>query len=214
MPISTLFFDLDDTLYPSENGLWDAIRERIHLYMLERLKIPEAEIPRLRKKYYETYGTTLRGLQLHHQLETDDYLAYVHDLPLKSFLHADPGLRTVLLSLPQPKWIFTNADAPHARRVLLELGLADCFQGIIDIHATYFTCKPEREAYVQALHLAGEQDPLRCCLFEDSARNLAPARELGFFTVLVGSEQPHSAACCSLHSLHQLREKVPELWIN
>ena len=29
MRFSTLFFDLDDTLYPSENGLWQAIKERI-----------------------------------------------------------------------------------------------------------------------------------------------------------------------------------------
>ncbi len=214
MPISTLFFDLDDTLYPSGNGLWDAIRERINLYMLERLGIPEGEAPSLRRRYYETYGTTLRGLQFHYHIDADDFLTYVHDLPLKAYLQPDPVLRALLLSVSLPKWIFTNADAPHARRVLVELGLADCFQGIIDIRATGFACKPEREAYLQALSLASESDPLGCALFDDAPRNLAPARELGFFTILVGTESYNPAACRSIPSLHQLRERMPELWIS
>ncbi len=212
MPLSTLFFDLDDTLYPSSSGLWDAIRDRINLYMLERLGIPEGIGPSLRRHYYETYGTTLRGLQIHYHIDTDDFLAYVHDLPLNAFLRSDPVLRSVLLSLPQPKWIFTNADVPHANRVLAELGLGDCFQGIIDIRATGFACKPEREAYLRALLLAGESDPLHCAFFDDASRNLAPARELGFFTVLVGSESHNPAACQSMLSLHQMRQLLPELW--
>ena len=69
MRYSTIFFDLDDTLYDSRSGLWDAIRHRMSEYMQERLGMPWAEIDELRKKYYQTYGTTLRGLQRHHQVD-------------------------------------------------------------------------------------------------------------------------------------------------
>ncbi len=214
MRFTTLFFDLDDTLYASTTGLWDAIRDRMTRYMSERLGLPEAQIPALRRQYYETYGTTLRGLQAHHHVDADDYLAYVHDLPLHDYLRPAPELRRILLSLPQRRWIFTNADAAHARRVLAEIGLSDCFQGVIDIRAIGFSCKPERSAYLKALELAGEADPCACVFFDDSPRNLAPARELGFFTILVGSGEPDPAACRSVGSLHQLPGVVPELWPN
>ena len=107
MPFTTLFFDLDDTLYPNSAGLWAAIRERMSLYMIERLKLPAEEVPGLRRFYYETYGTTLRGLQKHYHIDAEDYLAFVHDLPLETYLEPDAEARPILLSLPQERWIFT-----------------------------------------------------------------------------------------------------------
>lgn len=211
MPISVLFIDLDDTLYPRTNGLWGAIRERMSRFMREQVGLPEEEIPELRRRYFETYGTTLRGLQIHHSVDPEAYLAYVHDLPLDSFLAADARLRKLLLSLPQPKWIFTNADAQHARRVLSSLCLSECFQGIIDVQALQYACKPEPTAYLRAMQIAGETDPRRCLMADDSARNLAPAFELGFTTVLVGSGEAHPAAHYSMPSLLDLRQVLPEL---
>ena len=40
MKYSTLFIDLDDTLYINEDGLWAAIKERMSQYMIEKLDIP------------------------------------------------------------------------------------------------------------------------------------------------------------------------------
>ncbi len=31
-----------------------------------------------------TYGTTLKGLQIHNKVDTDEYLAYVHNVPLEN----------------------------------------------------------------------------------------------------------------------------------
>ena len=212
MPISTLFFDLDDTLYESGNGLWSAIRDRMSEYMAERLGLPRDEIPVLRRQYYETYGTTLRGLQKHYQVDADDYLAYVHDIPLDAYLHPDLKLRELLLSLPQHRWIFTNADADHAGRVLQKIGVSDCFEGIIDVRALEFACKPEREAYLRAMALANESDPRKCVLLDDSPVNLAGAHELGMITVLVGQNGTHPAATYTLPILYKLREVMPQLW--
>jgi putative hydrolase of the HAD superfamily len=193
MRFNTLFFDLDDTLYPSSTGLWNAIRDRMGQYMHERLNIPWEDIPRIRIQYLETYGTTLRGLQHFYKVDTEDYLAFVHDLPLDQYLYPEPKVRSLLLSLPQPKWIFTNADEAHARRVLAVLELSDCFQGVIDLHALDFFCKPEKETYLRALEIAGEDNPSCCVLLDDSVRNLAPARTLGFTTVLVHNHNSSSA---------------------
>jgi putative hydrolase of the HAD superfamily len=212
MAYTTLFFDLDDTLYPSTSGLWEAIRERMGRYMYERLNLPESEVPRLRKYYFETYGTTLRGLQIHHHVNADDYLSYVHDLNLHSFIKTNPSLRELIKSLPQFKWIFTNADDQHARRVLAELDLSDCFSGIIDIRAMKFACKPEIIAYQRAMAIAGVVEPSDCVLLDDSPRNLTTARELGFFTILVGTNKPDPAASLSVVSLLDLPSADPELW--
>jgi pyrimidine 5'-nucleotidase len=212
MLFTTLFSDLDDTLYPNTNGLWGAIRERMNAYMRARLGFSEQEIVQLRRGYFETYGTTLRGLQIHHQVDAEDFLAYVHDLPLEDYLKPDPSVRSLLLSLPQQKWIFTNSDANHARRVLGRLNLSDCFTGIIDILALAYQCKPMEQAYRQALELAGEAAPENCVLLDDSPRNLAPARQIGFTTVLVGSDEQHPAACYIIPNILHLPAVLPELW--
>jgi len=142
MFIDTIFFDLDATLYPESNGLWPAIRDKIGQFMREKMNIPAAEIPDLRESYYLNYGTTLRGLQIHYGIESQVYLNYVHDLPLQDFLQPDPNLRKMLLSIPKQRWIFTNSDRPHAERVLSRLGIADCFEDIVDVYAMEPHCKP------------------------------------------------------------------------
>ena len=212
MKFSTIFFDLDDTLYPNSTGLWGAIRERMGDFMVERLGFPAEEVPGIRKTYFETYGTTLRGLQIHHQVDPDEYLAYVHDLPLENYISPDPEMRALISSLPQKKWIFTNADSDHARRVLNLLGLNDCFQGIIDVHALGFLCKPEMDAYSRALALVGATTAIECVLLDDSPRNLYPARQLGITTILVGSAEPNPAAQYAVHTPKELPLVMPELW--
>ena len=213
MKHGVLFFDLDDTLYPPDSGLWPAIQERMGLFMEERLGLSPEVIPALRRRYYETYGTTLRGLQTYHQVDADDFLTYVHDLPVENFLRPAPRLREILLSLPQSCWVFTNASAGHAVRVLEVLGVRDCFAGVIDIFALQFACKPEAEAYWRALTIAGETDPRQAVLFEDSLRNIVPARKLGFTTVLVGSNgSTENAADYTLPSLLELPGTMPALF--
>jgi len=212
MDYSVLFFDLDDTLYPNTNGLWEAIRDRLTDFMRDRLGFPPDEIPELRRSYFETYGTTLRGLQINHSVDADEYLAYVHDLPLENYIAPDPDLRALLVSLPQEKWIFTNADADHAKRVLTILGVQNCFTGIIDVRALGFLCKPERQAYQRSLSLVNGANPDHSVLFDDSLRNLEPAHQLGFTTVLIGSSESHPQADYSAKNLIDLPQVFPQLW--
>jgi len=207
-----IFFDLDDTLYAHNNGLWDAIAERMDRFLREIMDFSPEEASSLRQKYYQTYGTTLRGLQIHHQLDPLKYLHYVHDLPLHRYLKPDPALRVLLTGLPARKYIFTNADQAHARRVLQLLEIADCFDGIIDVEAMDYHCKPEIEAYQCALALTGEPAPRFCTYIDDSARNLAPARELGFTTVLVSPNGEDPSAHYTIATIKELPTALPDLW--
>jgi len=209
----TLFFDLDGTLYPGDNGLWEAIRDRMNLYIKQRFGLPDDEVTELRHYYYQTYGTTLKGLQLHYQVEPEEYLAFVHDLPLHEYIQPAPDLRSMLLSLSHPCWIFTNADTNHAQRVLDILGVADCFLGIIDVEAIDYACKPDVIAYQRALSLAGDPLPQQCVFLDDSAENIKTAHQLGFKTVLVGANSDHLPhADFHLEDLLKLPQLFPQLW--
>ncbi|HLF74259.1 MAG TPA: pyrimidine 5'-nucleotidase [Anaerolineales bacterium] len=194
MRFTTIFFDLDDTLYPSSTGLWSAIRERMNLYMLERLGIPEKDVPLLREQYFKMYGTTLRGLQARHNVDTEEFLAFVHDLPLMDYLRPDPALRNVIASLPVRRLIFTNADTNHARRVLAALQLDNLFEMIVDINAVAPYCKPIPESFAIAMELADEPDPRRCVVIDDLPRTTRAALNVGMASLLYGCEEPSQDA--------------------
>ncbi len=204
MRFTTIFFDLDDTLYPSEAGLWNAIKERMNDFMRERLNIPIDEIPALREKYYLQYGTTLRGLQKHHQINVDDFLAYVHDLRLEEYLTPDPLQRSIIAALPTRNLIFTNADIPHAQRVLSALNLRDLFPTIIDVTSVTPYCKPMPESFTLAMKLAGESDPARCVMIDDLKRTTRAAMEVGMFSILFGQTALNGDANASLSDWSEL----------
>jgi putative hydrolase of the HAD superfamily len=208
MRLKTFFIDLDDTLYPPSAGIWERIRERMSLYMLERLHIPSEDIQPIRR-FFETYGTTLRGLEVVYHIDTTDFLRFVHDVPIEDCISPDPLLRQVLRSYPQRKIIFTNADCPHAERVLAALNLRDCFESIIDIHQIHPNCKPQPEAFNTALSIAGETDPSVCLMADDSDRNIEGARAAGFFTVHVTEGDPYPSAHHHLAHLRDLPSILP-----
>ncbi|KAL3631361.1 hypothetical protein CASFOL_024345 [Castilleja foliolosa] len=114
-----LLFDMDDTLYPLSLGINMACRKNIEEYMLHHLNIEESEIPRMCLDLYKEYGTTMTGLKvLGYEFDNDEYQAYVHGRLPYELLKPDPVLRNLLLSMPQQKIIFTNADEVHVAKVL------------------------------------------------------------------------------------------------
>lgn len=185
MPISTVLFDLDNTLYPASSGLMKGIDVRINAYVMNLLGISEAESQQLRKKYYAEYGTTLHGLQRNYAVDPDHYLSYVHDVAIESFLASDAELNHLLSELRAVKAIFTNSPEPYARRVLRVLGIEPHFTEVFDIRFANFTPKPHPVAYqrvLDALAVAGDAT----ILVEDTHSNIPPARALGMTTILVG----------------------------
>jgi len=212
MTFSNLFFDLDATLYPASSGLWNAIKRRIQDYMIDEMGFSEQESTELREAYYQNYGTTLEGLRRHHDIKAADYLAYVHDVPIEDFIEVTPQLVEILSTLPQTKWVFTNADRDHAQRVLNHLEVHHLFEGIVDVYALDYQVKPQLNAYQRALQLAQAPSPNTCVLFDDLPHNLPPANELGFFTVLVNENEDATAADLHIKSLLDLPQHMPQLW--
>ncbi len=215
MPFNTVFFDLDGTLYSNANGIWLEIKQRISRYMIDVMGFTYEEQTAVRDRYLREYGTTLRGLQIHHKVNTEEFLAYVHDVKVEAYIKPSRELEKFIEQLPLKKWIFTNADDAHAGRVLKALGLQNCFDGIIDIHKLNFACKPLPQAYEMALKTAGVERPQECVFVDDMVRNLVPAKAMGFYTVLV-DEDGHADAeplwDCRVEKVTDLRQALPGLW--
>jgi len=186
--IDCWIFDLDNTLYHPRHRLFDQIDRRMEEFVARVTGCPRDEARAIQKTYFHDYGTTLAGLMRHHDVAAEDFRAFVHDIVLDDLV-PDAALTAALDALPGRRIVFTNADAPHARRVLDRLGIADRFEAIHDIVACNHVPKPASAAYRQLCDIHAI-DPARATMVEDMARNLAPAHALGMTTVWIdnGSE--------------------------
>lgn len=213
MKFKTIFFDLDDTLYSHESGLWIAIKDRIQLFMHEVLGMDWDEIPATRDRYFEAYGTTLRGIQANHDVDELVYHDYVHHINLADYIAPDPDLIAVLENLPQRKIIFTSADAGHAERVLAHMQVRPYFDQVLDIFALKPYAKPQQEAFKRAFELVGESDPRACVMIDDLPKTTRTAREFGMFSILKGNKGNGSDANARLQHWHELPDilngKIP-----
>lgn len=209
MSFEAMFFDLDDTLYPSTSGVWNAIGERMDVFINKSLGFTPAEVRKIRNDLFHEYGTTLRGLKTLYDIDERAFLDFVHDIPLDRYLHKDNVLIDTISGYRGRKIIFTNANQDHAVRVLTILGIVDFFPEIIDILQTSPYCKPLPEAYRKALELSGIRDPEKCVLIDDSPRNLKTAHEIGFFTIQVGTETRCEHADAAVLSILDLPDVIP-----
>ncbi|WP_073957126.1 pyrimidine 5'-nucleotidase [Thalassospira sp. TSL5-1] len=183
---SVLIFDLDNTLYPSSCDLFSQVSVLIGKYVADYLRLPAEKAYLVQKDYFRRYGTTLRGLMMEHKIDPADYLNKVHDIDL-SVIAPSPVLANALANLPCRKVIFTNASRGHASRVMERLGIADHFETIFDIVDAEYIPKPQQQPYDRLLARDGI-DPTCAIYFEDMAKNLLPAKDMGMTTVWVHSD--------------------------
>lgn len=183
--VRTWLFDLDNTLYRADCGVFAQIESRMTDYVARFLGLARDEARRLQKALYRAHGTTLNGLMTLHGADPDDFLAYVHDIDL-SGLAPDPQLLEAVARLPGRRHVFTNGCRHHAGRVLERIGAAHLFEEVWDIRALGFTPKPDPAAYDRVVAAAGT-DPCHTAMFDDIVHNLVAARALGMTTVWVNT---------------------------
>jgi putative hydrolase of the HAD superfamily len=182
-------FDLDNCLYPASTGLFALIDERMGAYIQRLLDCDPVEARRVQKAHFHEHGTTLAGLMKEHGVDPHDFLDDVHDIALDR-VQCDQRLGRLLARLPGRRFVFTNGDAPYARRVLARIGVEDYFDDLHDIHASSYRPKPDACGY-RLLCERFKIDPAHALFADDIAQNLAPAKALGMTTVWVdnGSER-------------------------
>ena len=130
-------FDLDNTLYSPNLGIFSQIDERMKKFISKKLELSETKSFILQKNFYKKYGTTLYGLMKHYEVDPQEFCNYVHNINLKNLKHSK-SLRSKLQALPGRKIVYTNGDYKYAKKILKCLGIEDQFLDIIDITKSDF----------------------------------------------------------------------------
>jgi len=188
--VETWIFDLDNTLYPGSSDLFAQIDAKMTAYVQDMMGVSADEALKLQKAYYRDHGTTLNGLMRIHGVDPDEFMGFVHDIDL-TVLVPDPDLKTALARLPGRRYVFTNGCRNHAARVLRQLDIESLFDAIWDIRTVDYRPKPDVAGYRRVLE-ENAVAPARAAMFEDVARNLVPAQELGMTTVWLRNGSPWS----------------------
>lgn len=208
--IETWVFDLDNTLYPVSCNLFAQIETRMAEFICAELAVEVEAAHALRRRYYQTHGTTLRGLMNEAGVDPKRFLDYVHAIDVTP-VEAAPELDASLAALPGRKLIFTNADIYHAARVLDRLGIAHHFEDIFDIHAADYWPKPDQATYTRFVQRFGVDAP-RAAMVEDIAKNLVPAHALGMTTAWVAGGPEWTRAEPDAPHVHHVVENLAE-WL-
>jgi putative hydrolase of the HAD superfamily len=181
--VETWVFDLDNTLYPADSDLWPKIDARITLFLANLFGLDGMSSRALQKFYYQRYGTTLRGLMEEHEISSDEFLAFVHDID-RSSLKPNHSLASAITQLPGRKLILTNGSREHALRTAEKLGIHEMFEDIFDIVAADLVPKPAAATYQRFFDIHGV-DPATAAMFEDISHNLVVPHARGMVTTLV-----------------------------
>lgn len=188
VPGPVWLFDLDNTLHNSSHAIFTHINIGMTRAVMETLNVDEDEANVLRTRYWKRYGATVIGLNRHHGVNVDDFLARSHDFDVPELVRAPKSLAYRLSRLPGRKVLVTNAPRHYALSVLKHLKLLRFFDSIwaieqMRIHGTF---RPKPSPALMRHLLAREGIPAsRAILVEDTLENLRGARHAGLHTVHV-----------------------------
>ena len=185
--VTSWIFDLDNTLYPPDSGLWPAIEDRITLFLIEHSRarrrlgagVAALLLPPARHDACAASSTRTASRRTRSSISSTTSTAANCRRTRRS--------PTRSRALPGRKLIFTNGSRNHALATIEQLGLGGLFEDTFDIVAAGLVPKPRDEAY-DAFFRAHDVDPAHAAMFEDIAKNLAAPRARGMTTVLVTAQ--------------------------
>ena len=118
-------------------------------------------------------------------LGVNEFFPNLHVGILNGELKKNDQLISKIRILEGKKIIFTNATSKHAKKILKILELEDDFDQIIDIKDLEYIPKPDKRSYKKLLECLNlnKENLNKTIFFEDTVKNLIPAKELGITTV-------------------------------
>lgn len=183
-----LVFDLDNTLYPYQSGLYTHINERMNCFIAERLCQSLSEVDRVRTRFIQQYGTTQEGLSKHYGISPQDFLAYAHDIQIESFIQPNHCLKDLMKSIPFPKYLFSNSPLLAIQRVLTHLEIDQFFSGLISIETSQYIGKPNPSSFQAIIKILPEKCD-KVLFFDDEPKNIEAGKVFGWHGVWVNGKQ-------------------------
>ena len=181
--IDTWIFDLDNTLYSADSGIFQQVHDLMSKFVSKHLNVELKKAKEIQRKYYKQHGTTLRGMMDNHGVDPEYFLKEVHKLDY-SIVDSNKKLNEELKKLKGRKIIYTNANLQHTLDVLDRIELSDFFDYIFDIKMANYIPKPDLQPYEQIIK-DFNLNPSTSAMFDDIAKNLVPAKKVGFTSIWI-----------------------------
>ena len=181
--IDTWIFDLDNTLYSADSGIFQQVHDLMSKFVSKHLNVEIKKAKEIQRKYYKQHGTTLRGMMDNHGIDPEYFLKEVHKLDY-SIVDSNKKLNEELKKLKGRKIIYTNANLQHTLDVLDRIELSNFFDYIFDIKMANYIPKPDLQPYEQIIKDCN-LNPSTSAMFDDIAKNLVPAKKVGFTSIWI-----------------------------
>jgi FMN phosphatase YigB (HAD superfamily) len=191
--ITTIFFDLGDTLY-SNKELEKQYPYQLSVLLSEGKHVSIEEAENLIKQKETELEGKLKHVTKVSVMEALGYTrGQVHDAFCKvdpsQYLSPNPLLKQLLKRLRKKYELgmITNFRRMQVEKTLEVLGLDASYFQVIVGEEDVKEIKPSHEPFLKATQLVGK-DPKQCVYVADSAtKDLMPAKEVGMKTILVGT---------------------------
>jgi putative hydrolase of the HAD superfamily len=182
-------FDLDNTLHDARVHIFPSMHTQIQDFLKKQFGLDDEGASRMRRDFWQRYGTTLRGLVRHHGTDPRHFLAETHVFPeLADMVVHENAVKHALARLGGKKLVFSNAPRHYVEEVLRAIGLARHFDAVYTIEDTGYRGKPHAWGFHRLLR-KHDLDPHRCAMIDDILDNLRAAHRLGMSTVWVNPER-------------------------
>ena len=213
-------FDYDLTLYGEEERfVLNSLAHRISLFVQKVVGCDFETAHKVRTDYLERFGTTLSGLMALHHTNPEDFFDFIHEPEFLIYPKVSPEKLALLESLEGRRYVFTNGRGDWSRAGMAHMQIDSAIEDVFDLKRMNWEGKPHVSAYEKAekwlesrdVFCKKDADKSQIVLLEDSLRNLEPAHERGWTTVLV-NPNIQAPAWVDFHIPHllNLREKLIE----
>lgn len=193
-----ILFDFDETLGETERHMDPAYYPALAEILAEHITLPLDEVRRRNHEHYMAHGASIHGwaqelgLGMEWTLETFRRLAPHLTAAVMPHLAPNPAVIADLQDLQKRGHtlaILTHGHRDYVLPLLEKLGLGAIFPPamVFDISATNGILKRTPESYRHVLTALDGQPYRKHFMLEDSIKNLPPAKQLGFTTILVGA---------------------------
>lgn len=208
-----IIFDFDETLGDTERHMHAVYIPRMREILAEHIDLPEDEVRTRNHHHYMAHGASIHGwaeelgLDMAWTLETFRRMAPYLVEAVMPHLAPNPAAIAKLQDLQKRGHtlaILTHGHRDYVLPLLQTLGLHEIFPPhmVFDISATHGILKREQGSYRHVLNALASKPYQKHFMLEDSIRNLIPAHQLGFTTILVGATKkvlPELAAYVDRH---------------
>ena len=147
----------------------------------------------IRKDYLHRFGTTLSGLMAMNGTAPDDFFDFIHEPEYLIYPKVSLEKFALLMSLVGHRFVFTNGRGDWSRAGMARMEIAPAIEDVFDLKLMDWEGKPHVSAYekienwlvARGVLEKDAKDKSQIVLLEDSLRNLEPAHERGWTTILV-----------------------------